>query len=96
MLLCKYIFRLDKTISVTAFQDWLNRETDDNAVMLNDLFMAQRWLQQMGRGAEQFGTISIQYCTSYSRHMLQALEIPVVTQVSFYVYPLSNLCLTFS
>ncbi|CAG5115344.1 unnamed protein product, partial [Candidula unifasciata] len=60
-------------------QDWLNRETDKNAVLHSDLFVGRRWLSQMGKAAENYG-ITIQYCLSYPRHILQSLEIPSVTQ----------------
>ncbi|CAG5116367.1 unnamed protein product, partial [Candidula unifasciata] len=61
-------------------QDWLDRETDNNAILQNNLTTGQRWLLQMGEAAAKFGTINIQYCMSYGRHILQALEIPAVTQ----------------
>ncbi|BFZ04181.1 hypothetical protein BsWGS_07220 [Bradybaena similaris] len=61
-------------------QDWLDVETDNNAILKSDLTAGQRWLQQMGDGASKFGPIYIQYCMSYGRHILQALEIPAVTQ----------------
>lgn len=60
-------------------QDWLNKETDRNLALVSDLHLGRRWLLQMGKAAEQFG-IAIQYCMSYSRHILQSLEIPAVTQ----------------
>ncbi|GFO39685.1 non-lysosomal glucosylceramidase [Plakobranchus ocellatus] len=60
-------------------QDWLNAETDRNMVLLTDLFLGRRWLIQMGLGAAKFG-VAIQYCMAYSRHILQSLEVPIVTQ----------------
>ncbi|XP_055899050.1 uncharacterized protein LOC106071759 isoform X1 [Biomphalaria glabrata] len=60
-------------------QDWLDVETDKNRVLQSDLFIGRRWLVGMGKAAEQFD-IGIQYCMSYSRHILQSLEIPTVSQ----------------
>ena len=45
-----------------------------------DVHVAENWLNQMGLGAEKNG-ITIQYCMSLSRHILQSLAIPAVTQV---------------
>ncbi|XP_055899049.1 uncharacterized protein LOC106054416 [Biomphalaria glabrata] len=61
-------------------QDWLQKETDENKIILTDLDIGRKWLVGMGRGAETFGEISIQYCSAYSKHILQSLEIPTVTQ----------------
>ncbi|XP_012945349.1 uncharacterized protein LOC106013638 [Aplysia californica] len=60
-------------------QDWLNIQTEATFALQSDLDLGRRWLEQMGRNAEKFG-ISIQYCMAYSRHILQSLEIPAVTQ----------------
>ncbi|KAK3748935.1 hypothetical protein RRG08_059628 [Elysia crispata] len=60
-------------------QDWLNKQPDWSRALLSDLFLGRRWLMQMGEAAEKFG-ISIQYSTSYSRHILQSVVIPSVTQ----------------
>ena len=43
--------------------------------------VARDWLMQMGEAARKNG-LTIQYCMSYPRHILQSLEIPVVTHVS--------------
>ena len=69
------------TENLLFFQDWLNKQTDWSRALLSDLFLGRRWLMQMGGAAEKFG-ISIQYCTSYSRHILQSVVIPSVTQVT--------------
>ncbi|CAL1533730.1 unnamed protein product [Lymnaea stagnalis] len=61
-------------------QDWLNVETDKNTILQTDLDIGRRWLVGMGKGAEAYTTICIQYCLAYSRHILQSLEIPAVTQ----------------
>jgi hypothetical protein len=45
--------------------------------------LGRQWLRQMGNGAAKAG-LTIQYCMSPSRHALQSLEIPVVTQVTIF------------
>ncbi|KAK3742202.1 hypothetical protein RRG08_056560 [Elysia crispata] len=60
-------------------QDWLNEETDRNLALLSNLTLGAEWLTQMGHAAEKHG-ITIQYCMSYGRHILQSLQIPAVTQ----------------
>ncbi len=49
--------------------------------LLRDVFHGREWLMLMGRAAAKAG-ITIQYCMSWPRHAMQALEIPAVTQVS--------------
>lgn len=49
------------------------------------------WLLQMGHGAEING-MTIQYCQALPRHMLQSVEIPAVTQVTF----ICKICRTLS
>ena len=46
-----------------------------------DVHVAETWLTQMGTGAQKSG-ITLQYCMSLSRHILQSLAIPAVTQVN--------------
>ena len=48
---------------------------------VSDIYIGRDWLRQMGNGARKNG-MTIQYCMSQARHMLQSLEIPVVTQAS--------------
>ncbi|GFR90870.1 non-lysosomal glucosylceramidase [Elysia marginata] len=71
-------------------QDWLNKETDRNQALVSDLYLGRRWLTQMGAAAKQFG-IAIQYCMSYSRHILQSVEIPAVTQAVWTLHQLNRL-----
>ncbi|RUS84124.1 hypothetical protein EGW08_008098, partial [Elysia chlorotica] len=75
----KFIPDAQTGYAVPDDQDWLNEETDQNLALVSDLDLGRRWLTQMGRAAEQFG-IPIQYCMAYSRHILQSLEVPAVTQ----------------
>ncbi|XP_046547869.1 uncharacterized protein LOC124257772 [Haliotis rubra] len=60
-------------------QDYLNEEFEQIQKLLTDIDLGRQWLTQMGNGAAKNG-LTIQYCMSYPRHMLQSLEIPVVTQ----------------
>ncbi|XP_059175515.1 uncharacterized protein LOC131955424 [Physella acuta] len=61
-------------------QDWMNWENDQNKALLTDLTLGRKWLTDMGNGAAAYPDIEIQYCMSYSRHILQSLEVPAVTQ----------------
>jgi hypothetical protein len=59
-------------------QDWLALQTKDFLPTCNDINLGEQWLTSMGAAADKVG-INIQYCMSFPRHMLQALEIPRVT-----------------
>ena len=48
---------------------------------VSDVSLGRLWLRQMGQAAENNG-LTVQYCMAPSRHALQSLEIPAVTQVS--------------
>ena len=48
--------------------------------MHSDITAGRKWLMQMGAGAQKHG-LTIQYCMARSWNVMQALEIPVVTQV---------------
>ncbi|XP_067661072.1 uncharacterized protein [Haliotis asinina] len=60
-------------------QDFLDEEFTNVQTFLTDIDLGRQWLTQMGNGAAK-NELTIQYCMSYPRHMLQSLEIPVVTQ----------------
>ena len=60
-------------------QDWLHVQTEKFHPLLNDIDLGRQWLMSMAEGAEKAG-ITIQYCSAFPRHALQALEIPRVTQ----------------
>lgn len=60
-------------------QDWLNYQFDGMDATVSDVTLGRKWLLQMGKGARKNG-LTIQYCMSPPRHMLQSLEIPVVSQ----------------
>ena len=59
-------------------QDWLDTEYD-NVVHLNTNATAGRtWLMQMGKAAER-NDLTVQYCMSHCRHIMQSVELPAVT-----------------
>ena len=63
---------------VSYVQDWLAVQTRDFLPTRTDIHLGEEWLRSMGKAADQVG-INIQYCMSYPRHFLQALQIPRVT-----------------
>jgi hypothetical protein len=60
-------------------QDWLHVQTTKYVPLHTDINLGRQWLMSMGEGADK-ANISIQYCSAFPRHALQALEIPSVTQ----------------
>eukprot|EP01064_Diplonema_japonicum_P033984 TRINITY_DN6871_c0_g1_i1.p1 TRINITY_DN6871_c0_g1~~TRINITY_DN6871_c0_g1_i1.p1 ORF type:complete len:747 (+),score=140.47 TRINITY_DN6871_c0_g1_i1:43-2283(+) len=64
----------------TYEQDWLFTEFNGVPYLQRSATMARDWLMQMGSAAADNG-LTIQYCMPYARHVLQSVEIPVVTQV---------------
>ncbi|XP_071115644.1 uncharacterized protein [Haliotis cracherodii] len=65
---------------VTYEQDWLQGEFGGVPSLTEDVYLAEMWLNQMGRGAAK-NDLTIQYCMALCRHALHAISIPVVTQV---------------
>jgi hypothetical protein len=63
---------------VSYVQDWLARQTTEFLPIRTDINLGEQWLTSMGAAAQQVG-INIQYCMSFPRHFLQALQIPRVT-----------------
>ena len=61
-------------------QDWLNTETNHMTIFEGDLNAERDWLLQMGDGAAANG-INILYCMSYTRHMMQSVEIKNVVSL---------------
>mmetsp|Transcript_80981 Transcript_80981/g.185386 ORF Transcript_80981/g.185386 Transcript_80981/m.185386 type:complete len:654 (+) Transcript_80981:2248-4209(+) len=61
-------------------QDWLDTEYQFLNITRTDVDIARRWLVQMGDAASKHG-VYVQYCMPFSRHVLQALEVPAVSQV---------------
>ncbi|XP_048245597.1 uncharacterized protein LOC124128193 [Haliotis rufescens] len=64
---------------MTYEQDWLNVEFAGVPSLTEDVYLAETWLNQMGRGAAKNG-LTIQYCMANSRHILQGITLPAVTQ----------------
>ncbi len=60
-------------------QDWLNDESTWVSCLTTNATLGRLWLMQMGKGADKSG-ISIQYCMSLTRHIMQSLEIPAVVR----------------
>eukprot|EP00054_Salpingoeca_dolichothecata_P014018 m.78605 g.78605 ORF g.78605 m.78605 type:complete len:753 (+) comp20774_c0_seq2:47-2305(+) len=60
-------------------QDWLDDQFDGTNYLLESATTARTWLMQMGTAAANNG-LSIQYCMSHCRHIMQSVEIPAVTQ----------------
>lgn len=63
----------------TYEQDWLNHQTLDFTPLLTNLSLGRRWLKNMADAAEKNG-MTVQYCMSLSRHIMQSLEFNAVTQ----------------
>ena len=59
-------------------QDWLDTEYDNVMHLNKNASAARTWLLQMGTAAER-NDLTIQYCMSHCRHILQSVEIPAVT-----------------
>jgi len=60
-------------------QDWLHNEFEGLNATLKSPTLARQWLLQMGNACSNHG-LTVQYCMSYSSHILQSLEIQSVTQ----------------
>ncbi|CAH1778788.1 unnamed protein product [Owenia fusiformis] len=75
-----YLMRESKKWGLVNYeQDWLDVEFGGLNATLTDINLGRTWLHQMGKAAQENG-LTIQYCMSNPRHILQSLEIPVVTQ----------------
>ncbi|CAK0821955.1 unnamed protein product [Prorocentrum cordatum] len=59
-------------------QDWLDTEYDNVRHLNLNATAARTWLMQMGAAAAR-NHLTIQYCMSHCRHIMQSLEIPAVT-----------------
>ena len=76
----KDLFQISKEWGLMMYeQDWLSQQFVGTDCLLKNVTLGRTWLKQMGKGAAMNG-ITIQYCTALSRHALQSLEIPAVTQ----------------
>ena len=61
-------------------QDWLLTEFGRLKELEIDLGLGKTWLDEMGEAAKELG-ITIQYCMAWTRHALQSVMIPAVTQM---------------
>ena len=61
-------------------QDWQDRQTVDMTITHTNFTAARDWLLQMGSGAEQHN-VTLQYCMSLPRHVLQSSQIPSVRRL---------------
>jgi hypothetical protein len=61
-------------------KDWLNHQTLDFSPLMTDISLGRNWLHQMGNAALKYN-MTLQYCMSLSRHVLQSVEIDAVTQI---------------
>ena len=59
-------------------QDWLDTEYDNMKFLNYNASAARTWLMQMGTAAAR-NDLTIQYCMSHCRHIMQSVEIPAVT-----------------
>jgi hypothetical protein len=61
------------------FKDWMDAQTLEYIPLMTNITLGKIWLKQMADAALRHG-ITIQYCMSLSRHILQSLENTAVTQ----------------
>lgn len=61
-------------------QDWLLTEFGRLKELEMDLGLGKNWLGEMGEAAKELG-LTIQYCMAWTRHVLQSVMIPTVTQM---------------
>merc|ERR1712046_238739 len=60
-------------------QDWLEDQTDNLNYLQESVDAGRAWLMSMGSAAAKHN-LSIQYCMSHPKHILQSVEINAVTQ----------------
>ena len=63
----------------TYEQDWLFNEFSEMKCTTQSATLARQWLMQMGTAAAR-NSLTIQYCMSWPRHMMQSIELQAVTQ----------------
>lgn len=61
-------------------QDWLDDEYRSLNELQSVLNLGEVWLNSMGEAAMEVG-VTIQYCMPWTRHILQSLSNPAVTQI---------------
>ena len=67
-------------MAVRDEQDWMNFQHERMPLLTQSATAGRAWLREMGAAALDAG-VSVQYCMSYVRHVLQSIEIDAVTQV---------------
>lgn len=76
-----FLFAEAKSWGLTTYeQDWLWTNYLGTQAALEDATVGRRWLLEMGRAADAHG-LSIMYCMALPRMVLQAAEVPAVTQL---------------
>ncbi|KAK6165977.1 hypothetical protein SNE40_022776 [Patella caerulea] len=79
------LFKESKLWGLAVYeQDYMNVNTDAINATVSDVVSGKTWLMDMGNAARKNG-LTIQYCMSYPRHAMTALEIPAVTQARVYM-----------
>lgn len=74
------LFQNAKSWGLSVYeQDWLFNELYYAQMLLIDVSLSKKWLEQMADAAYEEG-ISIQYCMPFVRFLLQSVEFPSVTQ----------------
>ncbi|KAK6165976.1 hypothetical protein SNE40_022775 [Patella caerulea] len=74
------LFKYSRTWGLIVYeQDFMYMNTDSINETVSDVISAKTWMMEMGNAARKNG-LTIQYCMEYPRHVMQSLEIPVVTQ----------------
>ena len=69
-----YLFSINSDWGLRVYeQDWLMTTQQAMPVLNNNVTFGRRWLAGMARGAARHG-LTVQYCMSYPRHVLAALE----------------------
>ncbi|CEM05382.1 unnamed protein product [Vitrella brassicaformis CCMP3155] len=61
-------------------QDWMWSHTNGLPSMTSNVTLAEKWLDDMAKGAEKWG-VRVQYCMPYSRHIMQSVKYDAVTSI---------------
>lgn len=61
---------LYETFKMIKFKDWMNIQTIEFLPLVTNITLGKKWLKDMGSAALKH-EMSIQYCMSLSRHILQ-------------------------
>ena len=58
----------------------MNHQTLDFTPLMTNLTLGRDWLEQMASAAKKHN-MTVQYCMSLPRHVLQSVEFDAVTQI---------------